>query len=75
MHQDARAKRIAVIGSGISGMSAAWLLAQRHEVVLYEAAPRLGGHTRSVAGSQRVFFGQLQSFPPATRTSWRGGSC
>ena len=49
MHQDARAKRIAVIGSGISGMSAAWLLAQRHEVVLYEAAPRLGGHTRSVA--------------------------
>ncbi len=49
MHHDARAKRIAVIGSGISGMSAAWLLAQRHEVVLYEAAPRLGGHTRSVA--------------------------
>ncbi len=49
MNQQAGAKRIAVIGSGIAGMSAAWLLAHRHEVVLYEAAPRLGGHTRSVA--------------------------
>ncbi len=49
MHQHAKAKRIAVIGSGISGMSAAWLLAQRHDVVMYEQAPRLGGHTRSIA--------------------------
>ena len=37
--------RIAVCGSGISGLSAAWLLAKRHEVTLYEAEPRLGGHT------------------------------
>ena len=37
--------RIAVIGSGISGLSAAWLLARRHEVVLYEANDYLGGHT------------------------------
>ena len=36
--------RIAVIGSGISGLSAAWLLSRRHEVVLYEADDRLGGH-------------------------------
>jgi hypothetical protein len=41
-------KRIAVVGSGISGLSAAWLLAQRHAVTLYEAAPRLGGHTNTV---------------------------
>jgi predicted NAD/FAD-binding protein len=37
--------RIAVIGSGISGMASAWLLSRAHEVVLYEAEARLGGHT------------------------------
>jgi len=37
--------RIAVVGSGISGLSAAWLSSQRHEVVLLEADDRLGGHT------------------------------
>ena len=39
---------IAVIGGGISGLSAAWLLAQRHRVTLYEADPRLGGHSNTV---------------------------
>ncbi|MDT3735750.1 MAG: FAD-dependent oxidoreductase [Denitratisoma sp.] len=43
-----RRKRIAVVGAGISGLSAAWLLAQRHAVTLYEAAPRLGGHSNTV---------------------------
>ena len=42
--------KIAVIGSGISGMSAAWYLAkqQQHQVVLYESGERLGGHTATV---------------------------
>jgi predicted NAD/FAD-binding protein len=37
--------RIAVVGSGISGLSAAWLLSRRHDVVLYESNDYLGGHT------------------------------
>jgi len=39
---------IAVIGAGISGLAAAWLLAQRHRVTLYEADARLGGHSHTV---------------------------
>ncbi|WP_428675365.1 NAD(P)/FAD-dependent oxidoreductase [Reyranella sp.] len=39
---------IAVVGSGISGLSAAWLLSKRHRVVLYEADDRLGGHSHTV---------------------------
>lgn len=41
--------RIAVVGSGIAGLGAAWLLSQRHEVTLYEAADYLGGHTHTHA--------------------------
>ena len=40
--------RIAVVGSGISGLSAAWLLSRRHQVTLFEADDRLGGHTHTV---------------------------
>ena len=40
--------RIAVVGSGISGLSAAWLLSRRHQVTLFEADNRLGGHTHTV---------------------------
>jgi predicted NAD/FAD-binding protein len=43
-----RPLRIAVIGAGVTGLSAAWLLATRHRVTLYESAPRLGGHSNTV---------------------------
>ena len=45
---ESRKPEIAVVGSGISGLSAAWLLSKRHRVTLYEAAPRLGGHSNTV---------------------------
>lgn len=40
--------RIAVVGSGVAGMGAAWALRRRHEVVLYEADARPGGHANTV---------------------------
>lgn len=42
-------KRIAVIGSGISGLVSAYLLSQRYEVSLFEANDYLGGHTNTVS--------------------------
>ncbi|WP_346836618.1 FAD-dependent oxidoreductase [Microbulbifer sp. SAOS-129_SWC] len=40
--------RIAIVGSGISGLTAAYLLNRRHDITLFEAADRLGGHTATV---------------------------
>jgi uncharacterized protein len=40
--------KIAVVGTGISGLSAAWLLSRKHDVTLYEQADRLGGHSNTV---------------------------
>ena len=39
---------IAVVGTGISGLGAAWLLSQRHDVTVLEAAARAGGHSNTV---------------------------
>jgi len=44
---EARPMRIAVVGAGIAGNGAAWLLSRRHEVVLFEREPRPGGHTHT----------------------------
>jgi predicted NAD/FAD-binding protein len=48
---------IAVAGTGISGLSAAWLLSRRHDVTVYERAERIGGHSNTVlasVGSTRI---------------------
>ncbi|BAI76012.1 amine oxidase (plasmid) [Azospirillum sp. B510] len=39
---------IAVVGAGIAGLSAAWLLSKRHHVTLYEKEDRPGGHANTV---------------------------
>lgn len=41
-------QEIAVVGTGIAGLAAAWLLSHRHHVTVYEQAARLGGHSHTV---------------------------
>ncbi len=41
-------KKIAIVGAGISGLSAAYYLSEDHDITVYEAEPRLGGHARTV---------------------------
>ncbi|CAI1978735.1 protoporphyrinogen oxidase [Serratia fonticola] len=40
--------KIAIIGSGIAGLTCAWRLAGHHQVTLFEAEPTVGGHTATV---------------------------
>ncbi|ALO46739.1 NAD(P)/FAD-dependent oxidoreductase [Pseudohongiella spirulinae] len=40
--------KIAIIGTGIAGLTAAYRLAPRHDITVYEAADRIGGHTATI---------------------------
>jgi uncharacterized protein len=44
---DAKGRSIAVIGSGVAGLTAAYLLSARDRVTLYEADTRIGGHAHT----------------------------
>lgn len=46
--QGQRRLKIAIVGTGISGLSAAWMLSQRHDTTIYEQAERVGGHSNTV---------------------------
>ncbi|ANH07763.1 NAD(P)/FAD-dependent oxidoreductase [Shinella sp. HZN7] len=46
--QSDRSLKIAVVGTGIAGLSAAWLLSKRHDVTVFEADGRIGGHCHTV---------------------------
>lgn len=48
MSVPASGRKIAVVGTGISGLTAAYLLAKRHDVTVFEADSRIGGHTHTV---------------------------
>jgi predicted NAD/FAD-binding protein len=37
--------KIAIVGTGISGLTAAYLLHKTHDITVYESAPSIGGHT------------------------------
>ena len=70
MHRQNDPLRIAVIGTGIAGMSAAWLLHQAHNITVYEQASRLGGHSHTIdvpgpAGNTPVDMGFIV-YNPAT---------
>ncbi|MCA9212720.1 MAG: FAD-dependent oxidoreductase [Planctomycetales bacterium] len=44
--------RIAIVGSGVSGLVAARLLAEAHDVVVFEASERVGGHVNTISVSR-----------------------
>ncbi|MBL8899825.1 MAG: FAD-dependent oxidoreductase [Planctomycetes bacterium] len=41
--------KIAIVGSGVAGLAAAWHLRASHEIVLFESSPHPGGHVHTVA--------------------------
>ncbi|AFM13114.1 NAD(P)/FAD-dependent oxidoreductase [Turneriella parva] len=40
-------KKLAIVGSGVAGLGAAWLLRDRYEISIFEAGSYVGGHTNT----------------------------
>ena len=55
--------RIAVIGSGIAGMGAAWLLSKRHETVLFDIEYAEGGAAKTQGCVVRIKPASFTVFP------------
>lgn len=48
-HNEVPRKKVAIVGGGCAGIAALWALNRtHHDVYLYEAADRLGGHINTV---------------------------
>ncbi|CAN5861667.1 NAD/FAD-binding protein [soil metagenome] len=45
--------KVAVVGAGVAGLGAAWLLSKQHDVVVYEREDRFGGHSCTVDAPAR----------------------
>lgn len=58
-------KSIAIIGSGIAGMSAAWMLNRSHKITLFEAGDHIGGHSNTV-DAPAIAAGRERSTPVDT---------
>ena len=50
LHRDQKLtpQKVGIVGTGIAGMSAAWLLSKHHKVTIFEKDDRIGGHTNTV---------------------------
>lgn len=55
-------KKVAIVGSGCAGIAALWALNRtHHDVYLYEAADRLGGHTNTVEWTRGKYKTQVDT--------------
>ncbi|MDX2222928.1 MAG: NAD(P)-binding protein, partial [Rhodospirillaceae bacterium] len=62
---DSVRSKIAVIGTGVAGLSAAWMISERHQVTVYEKGPWVGGHCNTV-GVDAILGGERCEIPVDT---------